>query len=197
MLADHNYARGQMPSEPLPTLEAMVAAEIAATFEPVTPMLARPQYREISDEKCRAILECWGSTVQRQGTILARLAILPWRKSELQSNMPGIVKRAPAWMDAHIHGAQKMTPDLFAQGIAETMATQRSAIKQVLADQMNEPTRLEALLADAPIPSNTEAMVRSDLFAALAQAMTAHTEVLVGIAADCDEKLRESFDGRS
>lgn len=184
-----------MRSESLPSLEAMVVAEIAATFEPVAPMLARPQSREISDKECRAILKCWGSTVQRQGAILARLSILPWRRSELQSNMPHVLKRAPAWMDAHIHGAQRMTPELFAQGIAQIMATQRSAIKQVLADQVNEPTRLQALLADAPIPSNPEAIALSDLFTALAQAMTAHTEVLVGIAADFDAKLREPFDG--
>ena len=179
-----------MPDNHLPSLEEMVIAEIDAAFAPARSILLGNQPDEPTDAESRAMLECWRAVVQRQGLILARLSLLPWRRSELKSNMPSIMNRAPAWLDAHYRGEQTMTLELFAHGIAETMTTQRVAFEQVLVDQVSGRAPLQALLAEAPIPPDPNKLSRSELLAALAQAMSAHTEVLVGIAADVDAKLQ-------
>lgn len=180
-----------MPEDYLPSMEEMVTAEINGVFESFAPILFAGKREEASNEYSRAMFECWGSVVQRQGLILARMAILPWRKAELKSSMSGIVNRAPAWMNAHFRGERAMTLELYAQGMAQTMAAQRGAFEQVLTDQVDEPAPLQELLVEAPLPAVPEAIERSALLAALAKAMTAHTEVLAGIAADADAKLRE------
>jgi hypothetical protein len=182
-----------MPEDYLPSLEEMVTAEINGVFESFAPVLLARKRGETSNED-KAMLECWGSVVQRQGLILARMSILPWRRAELKSSMSGIVNRAPAWMNAHFRGERGMTLELYAQGMAQTMATQRVAFERVLAEQVSDIAPLQELLAKAPIPATPEEMERSDLLSALAKAMIAHTEVLAGIAADVDAKLREHFD---
>lgn len=186
-----------MPKGRLPSMEEMVTAEINGVFESFAPILFAGKRGEASNEHSRAMFECWGSVVQRQGLILTRMAILPWRKAELKSNMSGIVNRAPAWMNAHFRGERVMTLELYAQGMAQTMATQRGAFEQVLADQVSEPAPLQELLAEVPIPVAPEEMERSELLSALANAMMAHTEALAGIAADADAKLREYLEKQS
>jgi hypothetical protein len=186
-----------MPGDYLPSMEEMVTAEINGVFESFAPILLAGKREEASNEYSRAMFECWGSVVQRQGLILARIAILPWRKAELKSSMSGIVNRAPAWMNAHFRGERAMTLELYAQGMAQTMATQRGAFEQVLADQVNEPAPLQELLAEAPISAAPEEMERSELLSALSMAIVAHTKVLAGIAADADAKLREHLERQS
>lgn len=182
-----------MPGDALPSLEEMVIAEIDAVFEPMASLLSGRPPEEPSSAESKAIFEAWGTIVQSQGMILARISLMPWTRSELKSDMSGIVGRAPAWLDAHYRGERAMTLELFAHGIAQTMATQRAAFEQVLAEQVSEPALLQRLLAGAPIPTDPEEMPRSALLAALANAMTAHTEALVGIAADFDKKVRHHF----
>lgn len=172
----------------------MVVAEINGVFESIGSILLTRKPGELSDEDAHAMLECWASVVQRQGLILARMSLLPWRRADLKSSMSGIVNRAPAWMNAHFRGEPVMTLELFAQGMAQTMATQREAIEQVLAEQVSEPTSLQELIAESPVPTKPEKMPRRELLSALAKAMTAHTEVLAGIAADIDAKLRRHFE---
>lgn len=103
-----------MPEDHLPSMEEMVTAEINGVFESFAPILFAGKREEASNEYSRAMSECWGSVVQRQGLILARMAILPWRKAELKSSMSGIVNRAPAWMNAHYRGERAMTLELYA-----------------------------------------------------------------------------------
>jgi hypothetical protein len=184
----------KMPEDSLPSIEEMVTAEINGVFESFAPTLLARERGEASNEDSQAMLECWASVVQRQGLILARMSMLPWRKAELKSNMSDIVNRAPAWMNAHFRGERVMTLELYAQGMAQTMATQRVAFEQVLAEQVSEPVPLRELLAEAPIPAAPEKMGRSELLSALAKAMMAHTEALAGIAADVDAKLREHLE---
>jgi hypothetical protein len=187
----------EMPEDSLPSIEEMVTAEINGVFESFAPILFAGKRREASNEDSRAMLQCWASVVQRQGLILARMSILPWRKAELKSNMSDIVNRAPAWMNAHFRGERAMTLELYAQGMAQTLATQRAAFKQVLAEQVSEPAPLEELLAEAPIPAAPEEIERSKLLSALSKALVAHTEALAGIAADIDVKLREHLERQS
>jgi hypothetical protein len=78
--------------------------------------------------------------------------------------------------------------------MAQTMATQRVAFEQVLAEQVREPAPLQELLAEAPIRASPEEMGRSELLSALSKAMVAHTKALAGIAADIDAKLREHLE---
>ncbi len=183
-----------MTVDPLPSIEEMVLAEINDLFESFAPVLLAHSQEEPTKDEARAMFQFWGSVVQRQGVILARMSMFPWRKAELKSDMSGIVNRAPALMNAHFHGERVLTLELFAQGIAQTMATQRAAFEQVLAEQVSEPAPLQALLAQAPIPAAPEEMQRGELLAALAKAMSAHTEALAGIAADVDVKLREHLE---
>lgn len=186
-----------MSEDYLPSMEEMVIAEINGVFESFAPILFAAKRGEASNEDSRAMLQCWASVVQRQGLILARMSILPWRKAELKSTMSGIVNRAPAWMNAHFRGEGVMTLELYAQGMAQTMATQRVAFKQVVAEQVGEPVPLQELLAEAPIPGAPEGMERSKLLSALSKAIVAHTEVLAGIAADIDMKLYEHLERQS
>jgi hypothetical protein len=178
-----------MPDASLPSLEEMVIAEISGIFESIGPTLLNRRPRGLSDADTKAMLECWGSVVQRQGVILARMAMFPSTRAELKSSMHGIVNRAPAWMNAHFRGERVMTLELFAQGIAQTMTVQRVAMERVLAEQVSQPATLEERLAAAPLPAEPERVSRSELLSALAKAMTAHTEVLAGIAADLDAQL--------
>jgi hypothetical protein len=170
----------------------MVIAEINGVFESFEWVLSRKP-GEMSVEDTKAMLECSASVVQKQGAILARLSILPWRRGELKSSMSGIVRRAPAWMDAHFRGERGMTLELFALGIAQTMTTQRAEIEQVLSEQVEEPGPFQALLAEAPLPANPEQLARGELLSGIAKAMTAHTKALAGIAADVDVKYRRHF----
>ena len=180
-----------MPEKHLPSMEKMVIAEINDVFESFAPVLFARNEEEPTKEESKAMFEFWGSVIQCQGVILAQMSMFPWRKAELKSNMSGIVNRAPALINAHYQGERALTLELFAEGIAQVMATQRAAFEQVLAEQVSDPAPLQALLADAPVPAAPEEMARGELLAALAKAMNAHTEALTGIAADVDVKLRE------
>lgn len=188
-----NSLSAEMPNDDLSSIEEMVIAEINGVFESIGSVLLSRKPGGLSDEDTRAMLQCWASVVQRQGLILARMAILPWRKAELKSSMSGIVNRAPAWMNAHFRGERTMTLELFAEGIAQTMARQQVEINRVLVEQVDEPAPLQALLAEAPLPADPEKVARGELLSAITKAMTTHTEALVGIAADLDVKSRQHF----
>lgn len=141
-----------MHSDALPSFEQIVIDEIDAAFAPLGPLLRDSPADEPTSAESRALFERWGTIVQVQGVILARLSLMPWSRRELMSNMSGIVNRAPAWLDARYREERAMTLDLFAQGIAQTMATQRAAFERVLAEQVSAPASLQALLAKAPVP---------------------------------------------
>lgn len=137
------------------------------------------------DEGHRTLLN-WASTVERQGILLAKLAMAPRTRAELETEMSGIVDRAPAWLDAHLQGRDTMTLELFLQGLAQTLTKQRAAIERVVAEQVVDPEPIEETLAEAPVPSGTGDEERSALMRGLGHAMTAHMKALVDLAYDLE-----------
>lgn len=49
-----------------------------------------------------ALLQNWATLVNRQGVMLAHLSAVPATRAELKESMPGMVDRAPAWLDARL-----------------------------------------------------------------------------------------------
>jgi hypothetical protein len=136
------------------------------------------------------LVQLWASVVDRQGQILAQLAIEPDTRAELASSMEGLVNRSPAWLDAHLREEKTMTVDLFLRGMAQTMTRQREGISRVAAEQTREPATLEKTLREAPLPESFEDPEHDEFVSALADAVTAHSEVLIGIAAELDALTR-------
>ena len=145
----------------------------------------RPDHLPPYDDD-RVMLQNLASVIDRQGVILADLAVLPWTKAELKATMPGMVNRAPAWLEAHLHGVQKMTLELFLRGIAQTQTTQRESFQRVVAEQVSDQEPIKEVLAAAPVPAGTEEESRSEIMSGVFQAMTAHTKVLADIAYDLE-----------
>lgn len=137
------------------------------------------------DEGHRTLLN-WASTVERHGLLLAWLAIDPRTRAELETEMSDIVDRAPAWLDAHLQGQETMTLELFLQGLAQTLARQRVAIKRVVAEQVVDSEPIEETLAEAPVPRGTPDEERRVLMRGVGQAMTAHMKALVDLAYDLE-----------
>jgi hypothetical protein len=137
----------------------------------------------------------WAATVDRQGVVLARLAMSPETRVELESEMPGMVDRAPAWMDAHLEGRPTMTLRLFLEGIAQTLTTHRAAIEQVVAEQVADPEEIEETLAEAPVPAGTPDEERSALLHGVSHAMLAHTKAIVDVAYDFEIQARRALGG--
>lgn len=133
-----------------------------------------------------ALLQNWATLVNRQGTILAHLAVVPSTRAELMESMPGMVNRAPAWLDAHLQGGQPMTWDLFFRGLAQTVTVHRREIERVVAEQVSEPGGIEEALAEAPVPAGAEGEERSDLMSGVVRAMSAHLKALAEIAYDLE-----------
>src|SRR6476646_701528 len=171
-----------MAEEPRQTLEMQVLQLIRGAFKSREVLEAeRPEGVPPFDDD-RAMLQNWGSLVDRQGTILAKLSVVPSTRAELMENMPGMLNRAPAWMDAHLQGQEAMTLELFMRGIAQTMAKQREAIERVVDEQVADPESIEEALAEAPVPAASEDEDRSDLMSGVGAVMGAHMKALVDIA---------------
>jgi hypothetical protein len=151
-----------------------------------------PEEAPIDDD--RVMLQNWASTVHRQGILLADLALFPKTRAELGAEMPGIVNRAPAWLDAHLAGRQSMTLELFLQGLAQTLATQRAAFERVVAEQVVDPASIEEALAEAPVPAGTGEEERSDLIHGVSHALMAHTKALVELAYDLETQAARIFE---
>jgi hypothetical protein len=136
------------------------------------------------------LVQLWTSVVDRQGEILAQLALRPATRAELLSSMDGLVLGAPAWLNAHLREEETMTIDLFLFGMAQTMGKQRQEIERVVAEQIREPKALDEILKGSSLPENPEEVERKALMTELADAITAHSEVLIGIAAEIDALTR-------
>jgi hypothetical protein len=143
-----------------------------------------------------AMLHNWATLINRQGSLVAHLSIVPETRAELMERMPGMLDRSPAWMDAHVRGVEEMNLKLFMRGIAETMAEHRRAIERVVDEQVIEQNEeIEAVLAKAPVPAGAEDEDRSDLMDGVGLAMSAHTKALVDIAYDLETNIRRLLKG--
>jgi hypothetical protein len=178
-----------MPKKAPGNLEMLVISQLVDAYGSLEARDANDPQSTLSSSGGHP-LQLWSSVVDRQGEILARLAIKPATRAELMSLTEGLVERAPAWLDAHFRDERKMTVDLFLHGMAQTMVKQREGIKRVIAEQTREPAALEEILRGSPLPEDPEETERSALMSALADAVTAHTEVLIGMAAEIDSLTR-------
>jgi hypothetical protein len=140
------------------------------------------------------LLENMIAMVNRHGTLIAQLAIVPDTRAALQVSMPDAVKRIPAWMEARIDGPALMTTRLFIRGLAQLLGVHRQAIERVTAEQVDKPQPIEEWLASAPLPTGDEDESDSEMIAAVGQATVAHAEALVEIARDFDDLRRDLGD---
>lgn len=132
-----------------------------------------------------ALLQNWATLVNRQGVMLAHLSAVPATRAELMESMPGMVDRAPAWLDARLQG-KPMTWELFFLGLAQTMAVQRREIERVVEEQVSDPEKIEEALTEAPVPDGTREEERFDLMSGVGLALSAHLKALVEIAYDLE-----------
>jgi hypothetical protein len=101
------------------------------------------------------------------------------------AQMPGMVDRAPAWLDARLQG-KPMTWRVFFTGLAQTAAVHREAIELVAAEQLSDPEMIDETLAEAPVPTATPDEDRSALMSGVVHALLAHTKALADIAYDLE-----------
>jgi hypothetical protein len=140
------------------------------------------------------MLQNCATLVNRQGMILAHLSVVPTTRAELMDSMPGILNRAPAWLDAHLRGDQPMTWELFFRGVAQTVTVHRREIERVVAEQVSNPDEIDEALAEAPIPIGTEEEDRGDLMSGVMRAMSAHLKALVDIAYHLEMQFGRPWD---
>lgn len=175
-----------MAEEPPQNLEAWVFAMTKGAFKSRELLDAeRPEGMPAFDDD-RALLQNWATLVNRQGMILAHLSMDPATRAELMDSMPGLLNRAPAWLDAHLKGDQPMTWELFFQGLAQTVTVHRREIERVVAEQVSEPDEINEALAEAPIPAGSEKEDGDDLMSEVVRALSAHLKALVDIAYDLE-----------
>lgn len=168
-------------------LEMQVIAAIRGAVKPREAWeAAYPDLGPLDDD--RVMLENWASTVNAHGMVLAHLAMFPQTRAELKAEMPGMVDRAPAWLEAQLQGCETMTLELFFHGIAQTLASQRAGIERVASEQASDPAAIEETLAKAPVPAGTEE--RGVLLPGVSKAMMAHVKALVDLAYDLEVKAR-------
>ncbi len=174
--------------EAAPNLEMMVLRTIQGAFKSreILEAEAPPDALPLDDD--RILLHNWATMVNRQGTMLAHLAILPSTKADLIERMPGMVSRSPAWLEARIN-YEPMTWRLFLTGLAQTAESHRTAIEQVIDEQMADPEETERVLDEAPVPTDGLNEDRSLLMKGVFDALMAHTQALVDIARDLETQL--------
>ena len=176
-----------------PNLEMMVLRTIQGAFKSREVLEAEwPEDAPQLDDD-RVFLHNWSTMVDRQGTLLAQLAVVPSTRAELMDRMPGMVNSSPAYLGARVN-AEPMTWRLFFTGLAQTAATHREAIERVMAEQTAESEKAEEMLAAAPIPAANPDEDLDELMAAVFNVLLAHTKALVDIAYDLEMQLRAGAD---
>jgi len=181
------------PELPPDSLERFVLDTIKGAFKSREVLDAeRPEHAPPFTDS-GAMLQNWATLINRQGSLVAHLSIVPETRAELMERMPDMLERSPAWMSAHMQGVEEMTLKLFMRGIAQTMGEHRKAIERVVDEQVMEPEEIEEALAEAPVPAGTDDEERSDLMKGVSLAMSAHTKALVDIAYDLEVQIRALF----
>ncbi|MGE5283137.1 MAG: hypothetical protein ACM3N0_12625 [Chloroflexota bacterium] len=135
--------------------------------------------------------------VERQGAMLAQLAVRPATRNRLQESANSALERVPAWMEAAIFGPPRMTPRLFVRGLAQVLAEQRQGVELLLREQVADPEPLDAMLAAAPVPEGGEEETEAELARGVGAAMTAHVQTMLGIARDLDERFRRLLENEA
>jgi len=183
-----------MGEEQPQNLEAWVFAMTRGAFKSRELLEAeRPEGARPYDENLVVLQNC-ATLVNRQGMILAHLSVVPATRAELMESMPGMLNRAPAWLDAQLQGDQPMTWELFYRGVAQTVTVHRREIERVVAEQVSDPSEIDQALGEAPIPVGAEGEDRGDLMSGVMRAMSAHLKALVDIAYDLEMQFGRPWD---
>jgi hypothetical protein len=156
--------------------------------------LRGPDQPPMSEQE--VLLENMTEIVRRHGMVIAKLAIAPNTRAELEASMPDAVERVPAWLEAKVNGPPLMTVRIFIRGLAQLMGEHRVAIERVVAEQVREPRPIEALLVEAPLPTGEEGESDAAMMGAVGAAIGAHLEALVEIARDLDQRMGVLTDPR-
>jgi hypothetical protein len=141
------------------------------------------------DIEDRLLVDYWASTIERTGMLLAHFSILPRTKAELLEEMQGLFNRTPAWQRASA-GEEPMTYELFVRGLRQTVAVQRRAFERVIAEQALDPEAIEAVLAEAPVPTDDPVEPDEKPITPVSDASLAHIKALVEIALDIEAQAR-------
>jgi hypothetical protein len=171
--------------EPIQSLESRVLNTIIGAFKSREVLEAEWPADAPPLDDDRVLLNNWATLAQRQGSVLAHLAMVAPTRADLMARMPGVVDRAPAWLDARLHG-EPMTWRIFMTGLAQIATVHREAIEQVVSEQVSDPEPITETLAEAPIPAATPNEDRSALMRGVIEALFAHTKALAGIAYDLE-----------
>lgn len=171
--------------EPIQSLESRVLNTLIGAFKSREVMEAGWPADAPPLDDDRLMLNNWAALAHRQGSVPAHLAIVAPTRADLMARMPGVVDRAPAWLDARLQG-EPMTWRIFMTGLAQIAAVHREAIERVVSEQVSDIEPIEEALAEAPIPAATPAEDRSALMRGVIEALFAHTKALAGIAHDLE-----------
>lgn len=172
---------GELPQ----SLEGYVLRRIIGGFKSQELWNAeRPEGAPYVDQD-RALVLSFASIVQRQGTLLALLTLNPFTREELQSRMPGMVDRAPAWLEARVRG-EAMTWTTIMRGLAQTMREHRLAMERVVFEQVRDAEEIKTVLSEAPVPALGANEDRSQLMEGVGKVLSAHTKALADIAYDLE-----------
>lgn len=142
----------------------------------------------------QVFLENMIAEVKRHGLVVTKIAMAPRTRTDLEKRMPGAIDRIPVWMDAKIYGPPLMTPRLFVHGLAQLMGEHRTAIEQVVEDQVADREEIEETLAAAPIPQGDDEESDAELIGGAGAAMVAHVQALIDIARDFDNQVAALLD---
>lgn len=123
--------------------------------------------------------------LRRHGRLVAELARDPQTADDLRRTMPQAIDRLPTWLTARVNGPAPLDPSALVRDFAELVGVHRAAVLRVVREQVADPTEIEAVLDQAPIPDTND----GDLPAALGRASRAHSEALILIARDTDAWL--------
>lgn len=174
--------------EELPNLGSIVIDHIRGAFKSREVLEAEwpPNAPPLDDD--RILLNNCAALVQRQGSMLAHLAVMPPTRADLLATMPGMVDRTPAWLEARVR-SRPMTWRVFFTGLAQVASVHREAIERVIAEQVDDSAPIEEALDRAPVPPAGQDEDRSALMSGVVHALQAHTEALVEIANDLELKV--------
>lgn len=121
--------------------------------------------------------------LRRHGRLIAELARDSNTTEELRREMQQAIDRLPIWLTATVHGPQPFDANDLIRDFAELVGVHREALLRVIQEQVEDPTEIEAILKEAPVPDPN----LSDLAEALGRASGAHSEALVLLGRDFDE----------
>lgn len=162
--------------------------EVAKLFRGSLPflrmLLERCEAERRDEVKAPLLVNGLVAAIDGQGFILRRLAEDDRTAAELDAALKHAVERLPAVVEQRVYDTP-LSFGAFVRALAELLALHREAVERVVAEQVEDPGEIEALLALAPVPvPGDDAGENPDVAAAVFDAILAHARALELIAAD-------------